>query len=597
MTKQYSIICFTQFLMTAILLLMAPAAFALVPVLHFSDINSGPKTGLNDGLGSGAIVTIWGNNLGDLQGDSKVYIGNKEAAHVYSWAKADGTNASGPADLYTYQKIQAISFSIPATVADGTNNIHVVVNGTLSNTLPFVVRDGGIFFVAQNGNNANDGSWANPWQTLNYVGSSAGERFNAGDIAYATDGVIQNTRGGLSIKEQRGTAERPYTIAAYPGANVLVQDPIYRGIHNFANNSAYWNFSKIRIQTNGNGISTFKGMRAVGNRISNFPGGCANGQGGAISGSNLNQSGSDDDVAGGIKVYGNHIHDFGCETTSKLHHVFYISNRGGFSIESFELGWNYLHDNKAHHALHVYDEGRCGDFYGTMKIHNNVVINQVGAGVNIASGGPGDTCLSMPVEIYNNLMVNTGLEISGCSNCNHYFAIRIVMKTTRSHVKIINNTIHGYGEPGEDGYALHIQGQGSDTWNFGGTWEFENNIIVDTHDLPYHSPYRKKPETAGGNLWFNGGDGAPATVPPWNTSNFNNIDPQMNSLGENRYTIGETSPANNSGVASTLSISHDLAGVPRGGEGEISIGAYEYSGLAKAPPSATQLIIIDGIKN
>ena len=104
-------------------------------------------------------------------------------------------------------------------------------------------------------------------------------------------------------------------------------------------------------------------------------------------------------------MYGNHIHDFGCETTSKLHHVFYISNHGGFSIESFELGWNYLHDNKAHHALHVYDEGRCGDFYGTMKIHNNVVIDQVGADVNIASGGPGDTCLSMPIEIYNNLMV------------------------------------------------------------------------------------------------------------------------------------------------------------------------------------------------
>ncbi len=594
MTKQHSVIYLTRFLITIISLVMAPAAFALVPVLHFSDINSGPKTGLNDGLGSGAIVTIWGNNLGDLQGDSKVYIGNQEAAHVYSWAKANGTNASGPADLYTYHKIQAISFSIPASVADGANDIHVVVNGTLSNTLPFTIRDGNIFFVAHNGSNTNNGSWANPWETLNYVGLSAGGKFNAGDIAYATDGLTQSSNGGLRIMRLKGTAERPYTIAAYPGATVLVQDPSYRGVHNFNNDSAYWNFSKINVQTNGNGINTFKGMRAVGNRISNFPGGCADGQGGAISGSNLNQSGADEDVAGGVKVYGNHIHDFGCETTSKLHHVFYISNRGGFPIESFELGWNYLHDNKAHHALHVYDEGRCGDFNGIMKIHNNVVINQVGAGVNIASGGQ-DPCLSMPVEIYNNLMVNTGLEISGCSNCNHYFAIRIVMKTTRSHVKIINNTIYGYGESGEDGYALHIQGQGSDTWNFGGTWEFENNIIVDTHNLPYHSPYRKAPETAGGNLWFNGGDDTPAAVPPWSAPelNFNNINPQMNSLAENPYTITETSPANNAGVVPTLPISYDLAGVPRGGAGEISIGAYEYSGAAKAPPSATQLMIID----
>ena len=592
MKKRHKTISFNQFLMVSILLFMAPAAFALVPVLHFSDINSGPKTGLNDGLGSGAIVTIWGNNLGDLQGDSKIYIGNEEAAHVYSWARADGTNASGPADLYTYQKIQAISFSIPASVMDGANNIHVVVNGTLSNTLPFVVRSGNIFFVKTNGSNAGDGSWANPWQTLNYVGSGAGGKFNAGDIAYAIDGLEQDVSGGLRIMRLKGTAERPYTIAAYPGATVLIKDPTHRGIHNFNYDSAYWNFSKINIQTNGNGISTFKGMRAIGNRITNYPGGCANGQGGAISGNNLSGR---DTVGGGIKVYGNHIHDFGCDTTSKLHHVFYISNRGGFKVKSFELGWNYLHDNKVHHALHVYDERGCGDFEGPMKIHNNVVINQVGGGVNIASGGTVDPCLSMPIEIYNNLMVNTGLEIP--ISKRHYFAIRIVRDTVRSHIRIINNTIYGYGEPGSDGYALHIQGQDTPLWRFGGTWEFANNIIVDIHNLPYQSPHWKKPEITGGNLWFNDGNGTPAAVPSWSTSNLNNVDPQMNSLGENRYTIGETSPANNSGVASTLFISHDLAGVPRGGEGEISIGAYEYSGAAKAPPSATQLIIIDGIQH
>jgi len=585
MINRHSIMFFNKLLMAATLLLMAPAAFALIPVLHFSDINSGPKTGLGDGLGSGAIVTIWGNNLGDLQGDSKVYIGNEEAAHVYTWAKADGTNASGPADLYTHQKMQAISFSIPATVADGANNIHVVVNGTLSNALPFVIRDGNIFFVTQGGSDSNDGSWDNPWQTLAYVGSGAGRKLNSGDIVYATDGVT-HTGGGLMIKSLIGTADRPYTIAAYPGASVLVQDPTHRGIHNFNYASEYWNFSKIEIQTNGNGIHTFKGMRAVGNEISNYPGGCADGQGGAISGSNL----SGNNVAGGgIKVYGNYIHDFGCDTTSKLHHVFYISNRGGFSIESFELGWNYLHDNKAHHALHVYDEGVCGDFYGTMKIHNNVVINQVGGGVNISSGGSTDPCLSMPIEIYNNLMVNTGLEIPTCTGAGHHFAIRVVKKTTRSNIKIINNTIYGYGESGENGYALNIQDQGNPEWNFGGTWEFENNIIVDTNNLPYQSQYWKEPGEKDGNLWFNGGDNTPATAPSWSTSNLTNDNPQINNLGENSYTIGETSPAHNSGVITTLSITHDQVGIPRGGEGEISIGAFEYNGTAKAPPSAAEL--------
>jgi hypothetical protein len=66
----------------------------------------------------------------------------------------------------------------------------------------------------------------------------------------------------------------------------------------------------------------------------------------------------------------------------------------------------------------------------------------------------------------------------------------------------------------------------------------------------------------------------------------------MNNPSENSYTIAETSPANNSGVVTSLSISHDLAGVPRGGAGEISIGVYEYHS-EKSPPSQTTLTIID----
>ena len=58
---------------------LAGLAFA-EPVLYFSDLTSGPKTGLGDGKGSGAIVTVWGRNLGNSQGTSEVYIGNAEAA-------------------------------------------------------------------------------------------------------------------------------------------------------------------------------------------------------------------------------------------------------------------------------------------------------------------------------------------------------------------------------------------------------------------------------------------------------------------------------------------------------------------------------------
>lgn len=113
---------------------------APVPALNFSDIESGPKTGNTDGVGSGAIVTIWGNYLGSSQGTSKIYVGDQEATAIYYWKNADGQLPSGPADLYSSHKMQEIAFSIPATAPDGLTTIKVVVSGIETNTLPFTVR-------------------------------------------------------------------------------------------------------------------------------------------------------------------------------------------------------------------------------------------------------------------------------------------------------------------------------------------------------------------------------------------------------------------------------------------------------------------------
>lgn len=54
----------------------------VAPILNFSDITSGPDTGLGDGYGSGAIVTIWGNNLGSSQGASTISVCGTSPAYV-----------------------------------------------------------------------------------------------------------------------------------------------------------------------------------------------------------------------------------------------------------------------------------------------------------------------------------------------------------------------------------------------------------------------------------------------------------------------------------------------------------------------------------
>ncbi len=48
-------------------IILALPLYAADPVLYFTDLTSGPDTGIGDGLGSGTIVTVWGVNLGSSQ--------------------------------------------------------------------------------------------------------------------------------------------------------------------------------------------------------------------------------------------------------------------------------------------------------------------------------------------------------------------------------------------------------------------------------------------------------------------------------------------------------------------------------------------------
>jgi len=85
-------------------------------------------------------------------------------------------------------------------------------------------------------------------------------------------------------------------------------------------------------------------------------------------------------------------------------------------------------------------------------------------------------------------------------------------------VRIYNNTIYGYGYDGalENGYDAAINVDSSPGNNglyyFAGTWEFSNNIVVDTHNLSLYvqtNPIRLAGRQHGhirrikpGNPWF-----------------------------------------------------------------------------------------------
>lgn len=572
------------FVLMSVLITFTVDSYALESVLYFSDITSGPKTGNTDGKGNGAIVSVWGVNLGASQGASKIYVGGVPASYIYYWGNADTKGASGPADLYSYHKMQTISFAVSSSAVDGAGEIYAVVDGKKTNSLPFTVRSGKIHFVKTTGadSTSSTGAWTSPFKTLSYAALGTGNlggggKVAPGDIIYATDGVTESS--GLPIKYIMGTAAMPLAIVAYPGAAVQVLGPSGWGIGNHNHASAYWNFSKLTVKTQGTGLDTFKGMRAIGNEIMNYPGGCANGQSGAIAGNNLNDPTSDI-VGGNIKIFGNYVHDYGCDTTSKLHHVFYISNRGGYAVEAFELGWNYVRDNKVHHALHVYDEGVCGDFSGTLRIHDNVVKNQVGVGVGIGSTISG-TCFTMPVEIYNNLFINIGQEIAG--DTDHNYGIGIGDAGTKSYVKIYNNTFYGYGQTGSPtSYLLNV--------TFGGTYEFVDNIIVDTTNSPYLASGTKAPAASSGNIWYNGGDSTPAAPPSWN-STANTSDPMFVDPANGYFNPKASSPALTGGADTTAVAARDFRGIKRGLGKPVTIGAFEF--IETLPPAPPKSLIVN----
>ncbi len=559
-------------------------AFALEPVLYFSDITSGPKTGLGDGKGSGAIVTVWGANLGSTQGTSKVYVGGVPASYVYYWGNADTTGASGPADLYTYHKMQTISFSVPPTAADGANTISVTVNGAQTNTLPFTVRAGKIYHVKVTGSDSGNGSWSNPWRSLNYIGSGAGGAVAAGDTIYIGDGVTEiGGTAGFTVRYIKATEANPISVIAYPGAYVMAQGG--HAISNWNHGSSYWNFSKFVTKTTSVGIDTFKGGRIVGNEVTNAPGGCATGAGGAIGGNNYGDPYNPDQdmIGGGVKVYGNYIHDFGCDSTSKLHHVFYISQRGGYPVESYELGWNHLVDNKAIHALHVYDESRCGDFIGVMKIHDNVVKNQVGVGVDVSTGGTTPACFTMPVWIYNNLFINVGIDM--VSAPGHSNAVGLSGANNLSAVKFYNNTFYGFGDLTDPG-ATFWHGKES---TFGGTLEWVNNIVINSKGIPYQvSGAFKIPDVHSNNLWHDV-TGTQA-IPSWETGAVSS-DPGFVDAANGFYNLTQGSSARGAGADTSPVTTRDLRGIRRGLSMPYSIGAFEF--ISSTMPSKPQLLSIE----
>ncbi len=571
------------------------------PYLAFSDLITGPDTGLGDGNGSGVIVTVWGQNLGSTQGSSTIqYRDSTNTArngHVYYWKNADGTLPSGPANLYESHGMQEIAFSIPDS-ALGAGTIEVTVDGDTS-TLPFTVRAGSIYHVTSSGNDSTgDGSFASPWLTVEKGDSTAG----AGDTLYIHDISTYGSVADSGSTKERGyynntgfqaTEANQFAYVSYPGkrANIYAK----HGVAMYLTTGIV--SSKLSVKASNCADETLVGCtesgtlgispsdwgRVVGNSVTDRDGMCASGQAGAISGG-IN-------TVEGAKVFGNHIYEYGCENSSKLHHTTYLTIRDGDgdkSIAPFEMGWNYLKDNPTKNGIHVFDEDNshtssCGDLTGDLLLHDNVVVDQGSNGIfyGVNCGWTQNT------YIYNNLVIRSGYEsdVDCVSNCGSYGSgITLEDGENLGDIHLFNNTVIDWDNDNQESAlqtCIGVQGGGNATdfiINDNACLTAKDREFFQAFDFSAQSILNLLAKTTGnGNAFFTtASNPARAVVPAWE-SNAITTDPLLTVTGS-KVEVGSLSPLKSMSTRATFgsplkTLTHDLYGTAR--TATTSVGAIQ----------------------
>ncbi len=536
-----------------------PPPVAGDPVLNFSDLGYGPSTANSDTSRGqtagqdGAIVSVWGLNLGSSQGSSSISVGGVPAAKIYYWGNA--VPPYSPARLYNdYQHMQIVIFQISHLTAIGPVQISASVGGKTSNSLPFTVGPGRILFVAITGNDGNPGTFQAPFRT-----TGAGmDALLSGDITYVGDGVDQTS--GVVLPYSTKNPSAPMAIAAYPGATCQVGDSAHEAFNvNYSGSGNSFTISKFIIVGNQQTVSLYDNNRLVGSTIQTPLGASP---AGAVGGSGNN-----------LAVLGNEFTNCGDPTPANwdvLYHVLYIGGRRGIAPSAAwveterEIAWNYFHDNPAARAINIYNGEPTSNPIALHRVHDNVIINQVLDGILLGNGVVGENW------VYNNLIMEVGKGIipgGGRSGIN----VRVgnppsVVSGQAIVVHITNNTFLNCGAPGESASGAFILA--------GTSWTpyVHNNLLLQATGFPYYTYSGQAPTgvTAqwSNNLWFGAG---PA---PAGDSNAVSSDPKVvSSTGTFDLHLQAGSPAIGAGMNLGFP-TRSVDGDPRPAGGAWNIGAY-----------------------
>lgn len=551
-----------QIVMGVLFALFLPVISIAAPVIFYTDIVSGPNTGGENN--NGTYLSIFGKGFGTTKGPSdKVTINGVEVATYKQWG--------AESRVFSSLGIRMITVQPGPNVNSGP--IVVTANGAASNNdHTFIVNTGGIYFTDwNNGNDANDGSFANPKKSAQNVFDDRAN-FGPGDTIILMGGNYQQKqdgRGYFMIFEDYpiGSESNPTTVMGYPGQDVFIDMRTANPSGGYALFGTY----TVPSQDAGLVLSNFRGdsggdsamimratayVRIVNAEIQGMEG-LGNGTG------MISTHGSF------LKILGNKVHNSG---ENKFYHGVYWSNQGTDN----EVAYNEIYDVRGGRGIQVYDAGS-GPFFN-FDIHDNVIHDVDRDAIGI--GGPSSTGF----KIYNNIIYRTGLGTApyGGGSGGNGGSSGLRFKAGNLVAEIYNNTLY---DNQSDAGAFYLASATSLT--------IKNNIIfadtcyrdnsagqtacTNNNGQKFYEQFSLSDSviTASNNLWYSSASTPPQSPPSWDSSPVNSnplfIDPTNPARN---FHLQSGSPAIDTGL-NTL-ITKDMDGILRPQGTAFDIGAYEF---------------------
>lgn len=521
-----------------LLLALRAASAQVAPALFYSDLESGPATGGENGRG--AFVTLYGNNFGSNRGSSTVTVGAISADNYPVW-----TN-------------RRITFQLASATRAGAISVHVAGLGA-SNSLPFTVRSGRIRFVSSSGRDSANGSFSSPWASI----PKAVHDMGPGDITYVLGGVRQSGlddyNASLAIVSS-GKATLPKALVVYPGANVTIGAPGGQeyGIRTPAIQGgpfSHWIIAgfEVRGRNEAFDITGASDWRIVANDIS-----CPNGDGSA---------GCVEVAAStGVSFLGNTVHDSSHPGTSKTYHSVYFTT----DSNHIDVGWNRITNNHSCRGIQFHsspEDSNSGFNQYDLAVHDNIIDGQVCDGINFATIDPSKG----QVVAYNNLIYHVGLGPDPPDGESSYACIASPGITNhgsqgKGTAHFYNNTLFDCGaRGGSDAGAFNI-GSGSPPVRL------DNNLVQLKDRENYFSPTSQLSTVQGTNNLFYGVR-LPHAVSTVLKHSISDVPPPLLNPGIS-FELSSGSPA--IGAGTNTGLAFDLVGTPRARAGISDIGAYQH---------------------